>query len=56
MLHVAEPRVDAEGARQLDHALRLVDRHDFRAELVRDAGSEVSSAAADLEHPPRTCL
>ena len=51
-LCVADAGVDAAGARQLDHPLRLVDRDHVGAELRDDALGELAPAAADLQHAP----
>ena len=56
LLHVGDLRVDPAGARQLDHALRDVDRDDLRAELALDALGELAHAAADVEESLRTRL
>ncbi len=56
LLRVADAGVDAAGARQLDHPLRLVDRDHVGAKLLDDALGELTPAAADLQHAARRDL
>ena len=54
--HVADTRVDSTLARQLDHPWREVDGDDIHAELDQHPLCELTPAASDLQHAPRSSL
>ena len=46
-------RLDPARSGQLDHALRLVDRHDRGSEVTRHTLGQLALAGPDLQHSGR---
>jgi hypothetical protein len=56
LLDVADPRVDAAAARELDHPWRDVHGHHLCTELVMDPRRELARAAPHFQHATRRRL